>query len=289
MSTVSVIIPTVGRDALRKAVVSVLTQEGCEPTPIVVLDAPDRREEVEALLEGLRYELHVTDKQGASVARNVGLDAATGEYIGYLDDDDFWLPHKAAAQIAAIESSDDPQNTFSVGRSAFRREDGKVDLKGPTAFDPNKQTLANHLVARRRFRFGAVCFNTPGIFGPAGVIKAVKWDGALRKHQDWDLLIRLENGRNVVVVDEVLSVVNQGSPGSISRLNDWTAGYEWLMKHSGEVTGRSRADFVLLQMMLSAVRARSWEGVRTSLQAMGATVPHLAAVVRFVAGIALGK
>lgn len=39
-----------------------------------------------------------------AVARNVGIEAATGDYIGFLDDDDEWLPEKIERQMALLMS-----------------------------------------------------------------------------------------------------------------------------------------------------------------------------------------
>ena len=43
--------------------------------------------------------------QGAAAARNVGISAASGRGIVFLDSDDFWQPNKLARQLAALEGA----------------------------------------------------------------------------------------------------------------------------------------------------------------------------------------
>ncbi|MFC3285783.1 glycosyltransferase family 2 protein [Litchfieldella rifensis] len=49
---------------------------------------------------------------GAGRARNLGIEAATGQFIAFLDSDDLWLPGKLEAQIAFMKTH---QVAFSFG------------------------------------------------------------------------------------------------------------------------------------------------------------------------------
>ncbi len=115
---VSVIITTYKREPemVLRAIDSVLVQTFHDIEIIVVDDSPadfPARKDVRAAVEmrqnenariSIRYIAHSKNK-GACVARNTGLEAATGEYIAYLDDDDEWLPEKIEKQMQVMQKS----------------------------------------------------------------------------------------------------------------------------------------------------------------------------------------
>ena len=102
---VSAIITTHDRqDLLVRAVKSVLSQTYKNLELIVVDDASDERAD-ELLREfNLQYiYIPKEESKGGNHARNTGILAAKGEYIAFLDDDDYWLPTKIEEQMAVME------------------------------------------------------------------------------------------------------------------------------------------------------------------------------------------
>ncbi|MFA5607434.1 MAG: glycosyltransferase family 2 protein [Leucobacter sp.] len=291
MDKVSVIVPTIGRDSLRAAVESVVAQEDCEPEAVVILDHPEKEDEIHSLLMGLPYVFATSQRHGAPAARNLGLQLASGDFIGYLDDDDLWMPDKARKQLASIKSSPNPLTTFSVVASEFIDSRGRSRKSAPRHFDPLRESFPNFLVSRRRLRYGSVLFNTPSLLGPQSLMREITWDISLKKHQDWDLLIRLFEVENVefVTVNEPLVQVNQGSVGSISKRNNWQESAQWLEKHDERISGRARNDFILQHILLHAIRRKSREGVIASWEAKSLKPPHLAALGRLIAGLGLNR
>jgi glycosyltransferase involved in cell wall biosynthesis len=114
-SLVSVVIPTHNRGSLVvRAVESVLGQDYDALECIVVNDAStDNTKELLSAVQDPRLHVINMDAPGhASAARNAGIDAAKGDYIAFLDDDDEWLSCKLTKQVALMESA--PQSCGMV-------------------------------------------------------------------------------------------------------------------------------------------------------------------------------
>ena len=102
---ISVVIPTRNRAArLGRALQSVRAQT-LAPLEIIVVDDASEDATPKVLRELAAPDLEVirnTEQRGASHARNLGLAAARGDLIAFLDDDDRWRPDKLALQSAAL-------------------------------------------------------------------------------------------------------------------------------------------------------------------------------------------
>lgn len=131
---VSVIIPTYKRDTeLKRALLSIVNQTYKDIETIVIDDNAEadfnsrvekRVEEVKKECPDFNLKLIVNSKnQGSAKTRNIGIEAAKGDYISFLDDDDIYLPGKIEKQLKnLIETNSD----FSVTDLALYSEDGKL-------------------------------------------------------------------------------------------------------------------------------------------------------------------
>ena len=77
----------------------VIVVDDCSPQDLTEVLAPYRED---PRVKILRNETNL----GAAGSRNVGVAAATGEYIAFLDADDIWAPEKLQKQLALIREKD---------------------------------------------------------------------------------------------------------------------------------------------------------------------------------------
>ena len=175
MTRFSVIIPTRGRPQfLRQAVASVLSQSHAAGEIIVVDDG----EGAERAVAGLGPSVLVLDnrRRGPVHARNLGVNAASGSCIAFLDDDDWWTERDYLARAAtAFDSGAD--FCFADGIMAF--EDERLPLA--FAFDADADTLTRD----NTILISAVSYRRAlhERLGP--------FDEALPYYWDWDWYLRV--------------------------------------------------------------------------------------------------
>jgi glycosyltransferase involved in cell wall biosynthesis len=115
---VSVVIPTYNREQTIIATIeSVLAQSFSELEVIVVDDGSidETADAIKNLMgqmasgsgKGSRIRYIYQPNKGQSHARNTGIAAARGDWIAFLDSDDYWLPDKIKWQFHAIEQFKD--------------------------------------------------------------------------------------------------------------------------------------------------------------------------------------
>ncbi len=98
----SVVIPTFGRPAfLAEAVNSVLAQTVDDFECIVVDDASPEPVTLPVDDPRVRVIRHDTNR-GVTVARNTGLNFATGRYVAFLDDDDLFTPRRLEVALTGL-------------------------------------------------------------------------------------------------------------------------------------------------------------------------------------------
>jgi glycosyltransferase involved in cell wall biosynthesis len=171
---ISVIIPTRNRGSfLDEAIASVLAQSAPAWEIIVVDDGStdgtaDRFREPRNPVRYLRQ-----SSGGPGSARNRGLEAASGDYIGFLDDDDLWPVGKTRQQLSHL--LDDPGVAMVLGHT--QRMVQRPAANGEFVFVPYKKPV-------RLFSLGCGLYRR-SLFETVG-----KFDERLRFAEDDDWFMR---------------------------------------------------------------------------------------------------
>jgi glycosyltransferase involved in cell wall biosynthesis len=170
---VSAIIATYNRaDLVPKAIESV-RQQTYQNLEIIVVDdgSPDDTGQVVRAIpdERIRYIRHEKNK-GLPAGRNTGIQAAKGEYIAFLDDDDAWRADKIERQLKMIKDYD--AVLCGVLVDGWRLS---IHPRSTISLDDLKRGS----------------FEPSGMMVRAALIKKLLFDETLRQGEDWDAFIRI--------------------------------------------------------------------------------------------------
>lgn len=218
---VTAVITTYNRpDNLDAAVRSVLEQT-YDSVELVVVD--DHSETpAEAVLDGIdlgslsdHTVVRHGENRGANAARNTGIDAASGEYVAFLDDDDTWRPAKLARQVAAIEARPDAGVAYT-GIERLLPDGSTVDIPPAVDGDMTKALLCDNVVGS----MSVAMVET-------GLARSVPLDERFPCWADLEWYVNLSRETAFVRVPEPLVVYDCRSLERLSRdFEKTSAGYE---------------------------------------------------------------
>lgn len=208
--TVSVVIPAYNSAwCVHKAVDSVLVQDFRDFEIIVVNDGST--DDTDAVLSSYGSAISVINQPngGMSNARNAGIHAARGEFIAFLDSDDWWLPKKLGRQVELLRARPD----LGFCSCEARVEDTEGRLLNLWACPAWRGPFVAHL-------FGSNA-DVPGscsavVARRALVLQVGAFDETLRGAEDPDLWIRLAAVSEYSCLTEPMAVIVR-RPGSVSR------------------------------------------------------------------------
>lgn len=179
--TVAVVIPFYRDDQwFPYALDSVLMQHRRPDEVIVVDDASPRgtAQSLQSLPSGVRL-IRLEENSGPGRARQVGSEAATSQYICYIDSDDLWSPDFVATCLEHLAS--DPSSEAVYTAIAKRLPDGTVT---PFVDKPSRLTVREAIVRFHAYPALAMMFRREALMAVGG------WDTSRRAVEDWDLVVR---------------------------------------------------------------------------------------------------
>ena len=111
---VSVIIPSCDRHQLLKRAVESILNKTYPYFEVLIIDNNSEIPIQKEQFEDDRIQIfQLNKKMTASITRNTGLQKAGGEYICFLDDDDFYYPEKLKRQVKYLNEHNDVDFVYS--------------------------------------------------------------------------------------------------------------------------------------------------------------------------------
>lgn len=205
---VSVIMPTYKRsEMLSRAIESILNQSYGDLELLLINDnEPDDEYtkrlmvRVEKYLSDPRFKLVMQKKHtNGAVARNLGIKQAKGEFIAFLDDDDWWEKDKIQQQVRVLRRLDDKW--------------GGVSCKF-TLYDKNGSVIGRTSKYRDGYIYKDILNLISDVATGTLLLRHIALDGAgyfdesLLRHQDLQLLVNFTSKYKLMEVDQYLHCVD---------------------------------------------------------------------------------
>lgn len=192
---VSVIMPCFNRiDTIQSAVDSVLKQSYCQFELMLIDDGS-----TDGTLQWCQQQqdpriklLVMPENGGASAARNLGLAAATGDIIAYLDSDNEWDTRYLAAMVGAFSYLGDAETLYS-GQLIYRGQ--QIEPIAARFGSFNKSLLFNN----NYIDMNAFCHTRQSVLRIGG------FDPTFKRFEDWDLFLRYASQSKMYSVPVLLS------------------------------------------------------------------------------------
>ncbi|MGH9900816.1 MAG: glycosyltransferase family 2 protein [Pyrinomonadaceae bacterium] len=205
MPKVSVVIATHNRPHLLPGAVESARRAGTDVEVVVVDDAStDETAGICRELPGIRY-VRVARNRGVACARNLGIVASGGEYIGFLDDDDLRLPGSLDAQVKTLDSA--PEVGLVYGQALVGDEHRAPTGDSYPAHCPRGdvfwELLAQNFIPCGTALFRRSCLSRVGLL-----------DETIPGIEDWDLWIRIAELCAVEAVARPLLIWRRPTPDS---------------------------------------------------------------------------
>jgi len=227
--SVSVVVPTYGRPALlRRLLTSIAAQTYRHYEVVVVDDCSPNEHEYRVVLEQMAPLLPAftfirnAHNRGAPHSRNRGIQAARYDLVALVDDDDEWLPRKLERQIDVFANS-----SPKVG-IVYTWTDVVEDGRRQPFYRAQLQGSALPAILHECF------IPSPSVMArKTALLEAGLFDERLPSCQDWDMWTRLlALGYEARVVPEVLTLYHKHGTPSIGASANARSGYiQYYAKH----------------------------------------------------------
>ncbi|QCC50045.1 glycosyltransferase family 2 protein [Halapricum salinum] len=198
---VSVVIPTYDRPSYLPGAIETALGQTYDPVEVVVVDDGSETDAAADIVDkyadrSTRVSLQRHEEnRGLSAARNTGIEASSGDFVAFLDDDDRWHERKLHHQLAAFDRCDDDVGVVSSLLSSVSPTGDllRAERSKPTGDLREALCRRNVVGSPSRIVVRRACLEDVGGF-----------DESLAAKQDWDLYLRIAENWRFETLQEVL-------------------------------------------------------------------------------------
>ncbi len=217
---VSAIITTHNRlDLLKRAIESVKKQTYPYIELIVVDDAStDGTQEYCSRQDFIYIRIQKGESRGGNYARNLGIKSAHGDYVAFLDDDDYWLNEKIEKQVRVLDESD-CEVVHCYRNLEYVDKDGNSNIE----YCPLSFFCQGNL--KRRILWQITIFTSAAMIKRKALIDVGMFDENIGFWQEYELSIRLAQRKPFLLIPEALLVYRINLYDPYRLTNKY---YEWI-------------------------------------------------------------
>jgi len=240
---ISIIVRTKDRPKLLKRALQSIAAQSYRPIEVVLVNdggCDFDVGEIKEIFGGISLIYRRLERNmGRAQAGNVGIENATGQYIGFLDDDDVYLPSGVGTLVSAALNN---SGSVIYGKVLCRRYADDVGLTEVEEkvigdpFDPGRLVLENFIP------INAVCIPRH-FFNKLGPM-----DTEFTIYEDWDMMIRLSEIASFHHIDAVVAEYSIIGTATISGKGGAATQNAFrekvLSKHIGKVKARDLVSYV---------------------------------------------
>ena len=235
--------------------------------------------------------IHI-ENHGVSYARNIGMENSNGEYIAFIDADD-WIESNMFTRLSEALEKADADIAICKEKKVIEKADGSYeynfskrwqDISQDTLIDKtdlyNKVYIENGVVWNKLFRRAA--------------IKEIRFDVNLHYGEDFIFLLDvLECTKNAVIVPDELyfyyvnrkgNVVSSIDERSLELISNGIRAYNILKKRGYTIVGVRRLQICVLQIALRLSKEQDLSSYKKYIKACtcAARIPSNADLIFFI-------
>jgi GT2 family glycosyltransferase len=228
---VSVVIPAYNAARYLAATLQSVAEQTSPPGEVIVVDDGSTDATVEIARSFGANVVSLTNA-GPAAARNAGTNAASGEYVAFLDADDVWVPEKLAVQLAGLAAFGAPAFSFTDYRmfdeQGLRRR--KSELRGTPAFrkiagNLRRKRIVLRTRGRRPILYDSYIPPSSVLVRKADLLAAGGFDETLRVTEDYEFFLRLFRIVPAVVVMKPLLLYRQHAGQATAKATLMKSGF----------------------------------------------------------------